>query len=316
MADQLFTVIGGSGFLGRYIVQQLAKAGHRVRVAVREPEKALFLKPLGAVGQIMPIAASVLDENSIKRAMQGADGAVNLVGILFESGQQKFDAVQAEGAERCARLAAEADVKRFVHVSAIGADAGSDVGYARTKGEGENAVFEAFPDATILRPSIVFGPEDGFLNRFGDMAAKAPFMPLICGNTRFQPVYVGDVAEAVFKALTQAGFEGKTYELGGPRAYTFKEVLRFILDETMRKRPFIPIPTPVAKIQGAVLGMLPNPPLTLGQVKMLENDNVVSPDAQGLEAFDIEPTTMEAIAPSYLVRYRPRGRFSKKTQET
>ncbi|MEM9881179.1 MAG: complex I NDUFA9 subunit family protein, partial [Pseudomonadota bacterium] len=163
--------------------------------------------------------------------------------------------------------------------------------------------------------SIVFGPEDGFLNRFGDLAAKAPFMPLICGNTRFQPVYVGDVATAVFQALTQDDFKGKTYELGGPKTYSFKEVLSFILSETMRRRPFLPIPTPLAKLQGAMLGLLPNPPLTLGQVKMLENDNVVGEGALGLEAFGIEPTTMESIAPSYLVRYRPRGRFSKKTAE-
>lgn len=315
MADQLYTVIGGSGFLGRYIVQRLAAAGHRVRVAVRNPEKALFLKPLGSVGQIMPVAASVLNDASLERALEGADGAVNLVGILFESGKQKFDAVQQEGAARCAQIAAAAGLERFVQMSAIGADASSDVGYARTKGRGEHAVLEAFPNATVLRPSIVFGPEDGFLNRFGDLAAKAPFMPLICGNTRFQPVYVGDVATAVFQALTQDDFQGKTYELGGPKTYSFKEVLSFILSETMRRRPFLPIPTPLAKLQGAVLGMLPNPPLTLGQVKMLENDNVVGEGALGLEAFGIEPTTMESIAPSYLVRYRPRGRFSKKTAE-
>ncbi|MEM9878456.1 MAG: complex I NDUFA9 subunit family protein, partial [Pseudomonadota bacterium] len=238
MADQLYTVIGGSGFLGRYIVQRLAAAGHRVRVAVRNPEKGLFLKPLGSVGQIMPVAASVLNDASLERALDGADGAVNLVGILFESGKQKFDAVQEEGAARCAQIAAAAGVDRFVQMSAIGADAGSDVGYARTKGRGEDAVLEALPNATVLRPSIVFGPEDGFLNRFGDLAAKAPFMPLICGQTRFQPVYVGDVATAVCQALTQDDFQGKTYELGGPKTYSFKEVLSFILSETMRRRPF------------------------------------------------------------------------------
>lgn len=313
MADQLYTVIGGSGFLGRYVVQRLAAQGHRVRVAVRQPNQALFLKPLGGVGQVMPIAASVTNEASIARAVAGADGVVNLVGILFESGKQKFDAVQAAGAERCARLAKAAGVKRFVQVSAIGADAQSDVDYARTKGEGEAAVSAAFPGATILRPSIVIGPEDGFLNRFGDMARKSPVMPLICGDTQFQPVYVGDVADAVVAAMTTGKHAGETYELGGPRAYTFKEILTYIMDETMNKRPFLPIPAPIAEIQGAVMGMLPNPMLTRGQVKMLKNDNVVSEGAQGLEAFGITPTPMETVAPDYLVRHRPQGRFSKKT---
>jgi len=223
--------------------------------------------------------------------------------------------VQEEGAARCAKVAAAAGVQRFVQVSAIGADADSDVSYARTKGRGEKAVLEAFPKATIMRPSIVFGPEDGFLNRFGDLAAKAPFMPLICGSTRFQPVYVGDVADAICQALTTDAFQGQTYELGGPATYSFKEILRFLLEVTMRRRPFLPIPTPLAKVQGAVLGLLPNPPLTLGQVKMLEHDNVVAEGAQGLSAFGVEPTPVEAIAPSYLVRYRPRGRFSKKTMD-
>lgn len=312
MASQLYTVIGGSGFLGRYVVQRLAAAGHRVRVAVRHPNQALFLKPLGSVGQVVPIAASVLHDASIERAVEEADGVVNLVGILHESGKQKFNTVQSEGAERVARLAKAAGVKRFVQLSAIGADADSDVDYARTKGEGENAVKAAFPQATTLRPSIVFGPEDGFFNRFGDMARKAPVMPLICGDTRFQPVYVGDVADAIVAALTQDGFADETYELGGPRAYTFRELLEYIMEETMNKRPLLPIPTPIAEIQGALMSLLPNPPLTKGQVKMLQNDNVVSDGAKGLEAFGIEPTPVEAIAPSYLVRHRPQGRFSKK----
>lgn len=313
MAAQLYTVIGGSGFLGRYVVQRLAAAGHRVRVAVRHPNQALFLKPLGGVGQVMPMAASVLNEASIARAVDGADGVVNLVGILHESGKQSFDTIQREGAERVAVLAKAAGVKRFVQLSAIGADAQSDVDYARTKGEGEAAVQAAFPEATILRPSIVFGPEDGFFNRFGDMARKSPVMPLICGHTRFQPVYVGDVADAICAALTRGDFVGETYELGGPRVYTFKELLEYIMEETMHKRPFLPIPTPIAELQGAVLSLLPNPPLTKGQVKMLQQDNVVSVGAKGLEAFDVEPATVEAITPDYLVRHRPQGRFSKKT---
>lgn len=313
MADHLYTVIGGSGFVGRYVVQQLAALGHRVRVAVRHPNQALFLKPMGAVGQVVPVAASVLNEASIARAVEGADGVVNLVGILHESGKQKFDSVQSDGAERCARLSKAAGVKRFVQLSAIGADAQSDVDYARTKGEGEDAAMTAFPEATVLRPSIVFGAEDGFLNRFADIARKSPLMPLICGDTKFQPVYVDDVAQAIVAALTKNGFAGQTYELGGPRTYSFKEILSYIMDETMNKRPFLPIPTAIAEIQGAVMSILPNPPLTKGQVKMLRNDNVVAQGAADISAFDIAPTPMETIAPDYLVRYRPHGRFSKKT---
>ncbi|MEO0410891.1 MAG: complex I NDUFA9 subunit family protein [Pseudomonadota bacterium] len=311
MAQQLYTVIGGSGFIGRYIVQDLAEAGHRVRVGVRSPNQALFLKPLGAVGQVLPMAASVLNEDSIARAVDGADGVINLVGILHGNTNQ-FETIQTGGAERVARLAKAAGAKRFVQMSAIGADADSEVDYARTKGEGEQAVLEAFPEATILRPSIVIGPEDQFMNRFGDMARKSPFMPLICGKSRFQPVYVCDVAQAAFKALTSDAYQGQTYELGGPQTYSFKELLSYIMDETMHKRPFLPIPTAIAEIQGAIMGLLPNPPLTRGQVKMLQNDNVVSGSALGLADFAIEPTPMESIAPSYLVRYRPHGRFSKK----
>ncbi|MEM7568846.1 MAG: complex I NDUFA9 subunit family protein [Pseudomonadota bacterium] len=311
MAEQLYTVIGGSGFIGRYIVQDLAAAGHRVRVGVRHPNQALFLKPLGAVGQVMPMAASVLNEDSITRAVDGADGVINLVGILHGS-TKAFESLQSQGAAMVARVAKAAGVKRFVHMSAIGADADSEVDYARTKGEGEAGVKEAFPEATILRPSIVVGPEDQFLNRFGDMARKSPVMPLICGETRFQPVYVGDVAKAAFKALTSTGYEGKTYALGGPQTYSFKDLLRYIMDETMHSRPFLPIPTPIAEIQGALMSVLPNPPLTRGQVKMLQNDNVVAEGALTLADFDITPTPMESVAPSYLVRHRPHGRFSKK----
>lgn len=311
MAQQLYTVIGGSGFIGRYIVQELAAAGHRVRVGVRHPNQALFLKPLGAVGQVLPMAASVVNEDSIARAAEGADGVINLVGILHGSTSQ-FEAIQSDGAERVARLAKAAGVKRFVQMSAIGADAESEIDYARTKGEGEQAVLEAFPEATILRPSIVIGPEDQFMNRFADMARKSPFMPLICGQTRFQPVYVCDVAQAAFKALTSNEYQGKTYELGGPKTYSFKELLAYIMEETMHKRPFLPIPVPIAEVQGAIMGLLPNPPLTRGQVRMLQSDNVVSGSAMSLTEFDINPTPLESVAPSYLVRHRPHGRFSKK----
>ncbi|MEM9287301.1 MAG: complex I NDUFA9 subunit family protein [Pseudomonadota bacterium] len=312
MTEQLYTVIGGSGFVGRYIVQALAEAGHRVRVAVRHPNQALFLKPLGAVGQVLPVAANVTDEGSIARAVEGADGVVNLVGILHGSTKQ-FEALQVEGAERVARLAKAAGAQRFVQMSAIGADAErDDVDYARTKGEGEEAVKAAFPEATILRPSIVFGPEDAFLNRFADLARKSPFMPLICGSTQFQPVYVVDVADATFAALTTDTYQGQTYWLGGPKVYSFKDLLTYIMDEAMQKRPFLPIPAGIAEIQGAVMSLLPNPPLTRGQVKMLRGDNVVPEGALGIDAFGITPTPVESIAPSYLVRHRPHGRFSKK----
>jgi uncharacterized protein YbjT (DUF2867 family) len=310
--SELVTVIGGSGFLGRYVVQALAERGHRVRVAVRNPNLALFLRPLGAVGQVQLVQANIRHEASIAAACAGADAVINLVGILFESGEQRFAALQAEGAERVARLAKAAGAKRFVQMSAIGADADAEADYARSKGEGEAAVRAAFPEATILRPSIVFGPEDGFFNRFAAIAKVSPVMPVIQGDTRFQPVYVKDVALAAVRALTQDGFAGQTYELGGPRAYSFRALLAYILAETLYKRPLVDVPLPVAKIQAAVMGLLPNPPLTSDQLKMLGKDNVVSDGAAGLAAFGITPTPLEAIVPSYLVRYRPKGRFSVK----
>jgi uncharacterized protein YbjT (DUF2867 family) len=310
--SELVTVIGGSGFLGRYVVQALAERGHRVRVAVRNPNLALFLRPLGAVGQVQLVQANIRHEASIAAACAGADAVINLVGILFESGEQRFAALQAEGAERVARLAKAAGAKRFVQMSAIGADADAEADYARSKGEGEAAVRAAFPEATILRPSIVFGPEDGFFNRFAAIAKVSPVMPVIQGDTRFQPVYVKDVALAAVRALTQDGFAGQTYELGGPRAYSFRALLAYILAETLYKRPLVDVPLPVAKIQAAVMGLLPNPPLTSDQLKMLGKDKVVSDGAAGLAAFGITPTPLEAIVPSYLVRYRPNGRFSVK----
>lgn len=309
----LVTVIGGSGFLGRYVVQQLAKAGHRVRVAVRHPELALFLKPLGGVGQIQIVQANVRYPASIAHAVAGSDAIVNLVGILYPSGRQTFNHVQGEGAEGIARAATAANVKVLVHVSAIGADAESPSNYARTKGEGEAKVRAAFPAATILRPSVVFGPEDGFFNRFAGLAQISPVMPVICGDSRFQPVYVGDVARAVLQAVeTPERYGGQTYELGGPRVWTFRDLLAYILKEIRINRPLVEIPLPIAKLQAAVLGLLPRPMLTSDQLKLLARDNVVSAGAAGLDAFGITPTPIESAVPSYLVTYRPHGQFNRK----
>lgn len=312
MAYGLYTVFGGSGFLGRHVVQRLAAQGHRVRVAVRRPDLANFLKPLGHIGQIQLVPVNVRDPGSVARAVAGSTAVVNLVGILAESGQQKFDAVHVEGAANVARAAAEAGCRAMVHVSAIGADAQSQAGYARTKALGEARVREAFPNATILRPSVMFGPEDGFLNRFAGLIKMLPIVPVICGKTKFQPVYVADVAEAIVKALGDPEqYGGKTYELGGPAVRTMREVMAYVREEIMCKKDMVAIPDALAKIQASILGLLPNAPLTTDQLLMLQRDNVVAPGSEGLEAFGIMPTPMEAIAPSYLVLYRPKGRYSQ-----
>jgi len=311
------TVFGGSGFVGRYVVQRLARCGARIRVAVRRPEKALFLKPLGATGQIQVVQANVRAPASVAAALEQTDSVVNLVGILAPSGKQTFSAVQSEGAANIARAAKAGGVSRMVHLSAIGADPESDSDYARTKAEGERAAGEEFSKTTILRPSLIFGPEDAFFNRFAAMARLLPVMPLIAGETRFQPVYVGDVAEAVVAVLDAARKgkskgKGKLYELGGPRVYTFRELLEIVMDEAMIRRPFLPIPMPVARLQAAVTQFLPNPPLTPDQLRLLSRDNVVSGDVPGLEALGITPTPVEAILPAYMKRFRPKGQFSRR----
>ncbi|MGK2285468.1 complex I NDUFA9 subunit family protein [Pedomonas sp. V897] len=312
MAYGLYTVFGGSGFLGRHVVQRLAAQGHRVRVAVRRPDLAAFLKPLGHVGQIQIVTVNVRDPESVARAVAGATGVVNLVGILSESGQQKFEKVHVDGAANVARAAAAAGCRSLVHVSAIGADAASEVGYARTKALGEARVREAFPQATILRPSVMFGPEDTFLNRFAGLIKMLPFVPVICGATRFQPVYVGDVAEAAVRSLLDpARYGGRTFELGGPAVRTMREILAYVRQEIMSKKELVTIPDALARIQAAVLGLLPRAPLTTDQLRMLQRDNVAAPGSEGLDAFGIEPTPMEAIAPRYLVLYRPKGSFSR-----
>lgn len=314
MSATIVTVFGGSGFIGRHVVRELAKRGYRVRAAVRHPSRAGFLRTMGLPGQVEAVYADISDDDSVARALSGAQMAVNLVGILYETGKQTFDALQTEGAGRVAWTAKTKGIKRLVHVSAIGADEESAADYASSKGEGEQAVLDAFPDAVILRPSIVFGSGDGFFNRFAAMAKYLPALPLLGGgHTRMQPVYVDDVADAVCTALADTSTSGKIYELGGPEAYTFKELMQIVLRETQRKRLLAPVPWGIAKLQGRILGLLPAPLLTLDQVKMLQSDNVVSDTAKAenrtIEALGITPKSVEAIVPGYLWMYRRQGQY-------
>jgi NADH dehydrogenase len=310
--QRLATVFGGSGFIGRYVVTNLARDGWLVRAAVRRPDEALFLKTAGVVGQVTPVAANVRDRASVARAVAGADAVVNLIGILAEGGKQRFQAVQAEGARTIAEEAARAGARHLVHISAIGADAKSDSTYARTKAEGEAGVRQAFPSATILRPSIVFGPEDGFFNRFARMAMLSPALPLIGGGkTRFQPVYVGDVAAAVMAAIATPAAAGQIYELAGPKIYSFAELMRLMLHEIGRKRALVPLPFAIASLMGAVLQCLPMPQLTLDQVRQLKRDNLPGAGSAGLSDLGITPTSVESILPTYLDRYRARSYYHR-----
>jgi len=301
------TVFGGSGFIGRYVVQRLAHQDYIVRVAVTDPGGARFLQTQGRVAQIVPLAANVTDEGAVARAVAGADLVVNLVGILHERRKGDFQRLMAEGAGRVARLAAAAEVERLVHISAIGADPQSPSAYGRAKAEGEQAVRAAFPQATILRPSIVFGQEDQFFNRFGRLARLLPFMPVIAGNTRMQPVYVGDVADAVLAAAEREDAQGRTYELGGPQVLSFRELLRFVLTATGQRKPLVDVPVGLARLQAALSEFLPSPPLTRDQLLMLERDNVVAEGALGLPDLGIQPKALEAVVPAYLARFRPGG---------
>ena len=312
----LVTVFGGSGFIGAQAVRALARDGWRVRVALRNPNLAPELRPQGEVGQIQLTRCDVASDADVAQALKGADAAVYLVGVLHEAGKRTFKALHVEAAARVARAAANQGVRRLVHISAIGADAGSPSAYARSKAEGEAAVRAAFPDAVILRPSVVFGAGDGFLNRFADLAVKAPALPLIGGGeTRFQPVYVGDVAQAIARAAGRADARGRTYELGGPAVWSMKDVLTYVVRETGRERPLAPLPFFAARALGgltqiaAAVGM--TPPLTQDQVILLESDNVVTEGAHGLSDLGVEATGMEAIAPSYLWRYRKGGQFAE-----
>lgn len=316
--NTLVTVYGGSGFLGRHLVRALAKRGYRIRVAVRRPELGFHLQPLGKVGQIHAVQANIRDARSVEAAARGASVLINLVGILQEGGRQHFDAVHAEGAERVA-LAAKAVGARMIHVSAIGADENSEVGYARSKGAAERLVLAAQPDAIVMRPSILFGPEDDFFNRFAALARMSPVLPLIGGGqTKFQPVFVGDVAAAIADAVDGRLSAGATYELGGPNVYTFKELMQYILTTIGRRRLLVPLPFFAARIKALFLQFAPSPlTLTPGQVDMLRTDNVVSDAAiaekRTLPGIGISPEPVEAIVPSYLWRFRRTGQFKSRT---
>jgi len=297
------TVFGGAGFIGRQVVQRLAREDWVVRVVTRDPLGARGMHTMGSVGQIVGLAADVTDEGGVARAVEGAGVVVNCVGILHG----KFNAVQGEGPTRIGRLAKAAGVERVVHISAIGADPASESAYARSKSAGEVGLLAGFPEATILRPSIVFGEDDAFFNRFAQIGRLLPFMPVICGETKFQPVHVGDVADAVMAALADPATMGKTYELGGPRVWNFRELLAFIVKETGRKRPLVNIPLGLARIQAKIAELLPNPPLTQDQLILLQRDNVVARKALTLADLGIKPAAIEALVPAYLERFRPGG---------
>ena len=315
--SKLVTIFGGSGFVGRYIARRMAKEGWRVRVAVRRPNEAIFVRPYGAVGQVEPILANIRDDASVAAAIAGADAVVNCVGVLTERGKNSFEAVQTEGAARIARLAAEAGVGQLVHLSAIGADAGSDSDYARSKAEGEAAVQTHFPGAVILRPSVIFGTEDEFFNRFAKMTKFGPVLPLVGGNSRFQPVYVDDVAKAaVAGVLGQA--EAGVYELGGPDVETLHDLMVKMLGVIRRRRLIVNLPFWVGSVmafgfgamQALTVGLIHNGILTRDQLRQLRRDNVVSDGARGFADLGIDPTDMDAVLAEYLWVYRPGGQYS------
>ena len=319
MSDEtpLVTIFGGSGFVGRYIAQRLARRGWRVRVACRRPNEALFVKPYGAVGQVEPVQCNIRDEASTRRMIAGADAVVNCVGVLWESGRNRFDSVQDEGAGRIARLTAEAGA-RLVHVSAIGADEASDSEYARSKGAGEAAVRAAHRDAVILRPSAIFGTEDGFFNLFAWLARFSPVLPLVGAETRFQPVWVEDVAEAAARAAAGEVAPG-AYELGGPRVVTLRECMKLMLSVIRRRRLIANIPFFLANIDAWFLEKTAwfgiRPLLTRDQVKLLAHDTVVAEDARGFAEIGIEPTAMEAVLDSYLYCHRPYGQYTSLSED-
>jgi uncharacterized protein YbjT (DUF2867 family) len=316
MSNALVTVFGGSGFLGRNVVRALAKAGLRIRVAVRHPASAYFLVPMGTVGQIQVVKCNAGDADQVASALHGADAAINLIGIHYPAGGQGFDDAHVEAAANIAAAAREAGAATLVHVSAIGADKDSHSVYAATKGEGEARVRDAFPDAAILRPSVLFGSEDKFFNLFGWLARMSPALPLVGGgHTKFQPLFVGDAAAAVKKCVEDTATRGKTYEIGGPTVYSFKELMQTVLAETGRKRLLVSVPFFATKIKAfflqfsTLLGFAPL--LTPDQVEQLKTDNVVHADAPGIADLGIAPTALEAIVPSYLWRFRAKGQFEE-----
>jgi NADH dehydrogenase len=315
----IVTIFGGSGFVGRYIARRMAKAGWRVRVAVRRPNEALFVRTYGFVGQVEPVLANVRNDASVAAACQGATAVVYSVGVLAPSGDQTFEAVQAEGAGRAARAARAAGADRFVLVSAIGADAASDSDYARTKARGEASVTAAFPDAVILRPSIIFGTEDQFFNRFGGLSRLSPVLPVIGPDTRFQPVWVDDVAAAAEVALSGCAAPG-IYELGGPEVAGFRDLMVRMLGHVRRRRAIVALPFWLASVAGTAFdiigklsfGLIPMP-WTADQVRLLRRDNVVAPGARGFDALGIQPAPMDAVIEKYLIPYRPQGQFTDLT---
>jgi uncharacterized protein YbjT (DUF2867 family) len=316
-SDTLVTVYGGSGFLGRHVVRALANRNYRIRVAVRRPDLAFHLQPLGRVGQIHAVQANLRHAPSVEAAARDAQVLINLVGLLYERGRQRFDTIHSFGAEQVA-LAANAHGARMVHVSAIGADEQTRSQYARSKAAAERLVLSAQPQAVIMRPSIVFGPEDDFFNRFAALARISPALPLIGGgDTRFQPVFVGDVAAAIADAVDGKARAGTIYELGGPEVRTFKQLMEFVLATIERKRLLVPVPFFVAKLKAMMLQYLPTPLLTPDQVELLRVDNVVSQAAKAegrtLQGLGIAPESIEAIVPSYLWRFRKAGQFRNRT---
>jgi uncharacterized protein YbjT (DUF2867 family) len=305
MEQRVITIVGGTGFLGRYVVKLLASAGYRLRVISRRPNAALHLKTAGSVGQIVLVSGNITDPATLVGKIEDSYAVINLAGILFESGKQSFAQIHAHGAEKLAQMAKAAGIQRFIHVSALGVDKARNSDYARTKLLGEKAVLSAFPEATILRPSVIFGPEDNFFNQFAAMASLSPALPLLGGGRmRFQPVYVGDVAKAIEVCLNRPDAMGQVYELGGPNTYSFREILNYIMQVTGKQRMLVPVPLKLASVIGLCSEILPRPPLTRDQVKLLRSDNVVSNGARTFAHLGIVPTAVEIIVPQYLQRFQ------------
>ena len=316
MNNSLVTIFGGSGLLGRYTVRAFARAGWRIKVGVRHPNLAHYLPPMGQVGQILVTKANVLDADQVAAAVKGADVVVNLVGILHPGGGQSYQSVHVDAARTIAKAAKAAGVSTLIHVSTMNINVDSLSAYARSKAEGEIALREEFPQATLIKPSLVFGPEDQFFNKFAGLARILPFLPLIGGgHTKFQPVFAGDVADAIVKCAEDPATRGKSYELGGPAVYSFKDMLKLLLRETGRSRPLIPVPFWLASIQAVFLQFLPGKLLTPDQVKFLRTDNVVTPGALTLQNLGITPDSLEAVAPAYLWRFRPKGQYENSASE-
>lgn len=311
---KIVTIFGGSGFLGRHVVRALAQRGYRIRIAVRRPDLAGFMQPMGNVGQIMPMQANLRDAASVERAIAGADAVVNLVGILYETRKQRFANVHRDGAKLIAEASAKLGIERLVQISAIGADVSSPSAYAKSKGEGEKAVLQAFPSTVIVRPSLLIGNEDDFFNKFAEMSRLSPFLPLVGGGTtKFQPAFVGDVAEVIARGVDGLLQAGTIYELGGPEVKSFKALLELMMRETRKRRLLLPIPYFAANLMGAIFEKLPKPMLTRDQVKLLKRDNLVSKEAitegRCFEGLGMQPLAVEAVIPTYLWSYRSTGQY-------